>query len=228
VKKIARLFKLLLLLGLIFPSLGTDPKISAEEDLRQRMKALREGNLLLEAERRLASKKGSYLVLDLRRNSGEGSAKLAIKNRGIVLRELSLLRYSLRKSKGFVFEPMALAQKGTFFPPKRKEIKPGKTDGAEESSGELDFLELKDMPTSYKLVFSETLFVSVGAAPQDLPSKVFHTVRSVVRHIFHSLVLIWSHIKGKEVAFIEITLAKEDAQALYWSSEIGMNILVIQ
>lgn len=227
-EKTAHRLKLLIFLALCFSSFGTDSKAATEEGLLPRIKALKEENRLLEAERRLASKKASYLVLDLRRDSGGGSPKLTIKNRGIVLRELSLVRYSLRKSKGFVFEPLPLTKKGTFFPPKRKEIKPGKTDGAEEASGELDFLELKDMPTSYKLMFGEVLLVSVVAMPQDLPSKVFHVVRSLLRHVLHSLLLVWSRFQGKEVAFVEITLIREDAQALYWSSEVGMNLLVFR
>ncbi len=228
-EKTAHLLKIFLLISLVFTFLGGDRRASAaEESPLQRMKALKEENRLLEAERRLASKKASYLVLDLRRDSGETSGKLAIKNRGIVLRELPLVRYSLRKSKGFVFEGMALSRKGAFFPPKRKEIKPGKTDGTDEASDALDFLELKDMPTSYRLLFGETFSVSVAATPRDLPSKAFYVVRSVLRHLYHSLLLIWNRFKGKEVAFLEVTMDKEDAQALYWSSEIGMSVLVIR
>lgn len=226
-KKIAQFHKRVLSLGCLFFFLGGALNASPEETAVQRVKALKEENRLLEAERRLASKKTSYLVLDLRRGPGEETPKLAIKNRGIVLRELFLLGYRLRKSKRFVFEPMTLAQKETFFPPKRKEIKPGKTDGAEETSGELDFLELKDMPTSYKLVFGDSLFISVAAAPQDLPSKAIYVARTILRHVFHSLVFIWNRLKGREVAFVEITMIKEDVQALYWSSEIGMPLLLI-
>jgi hypothetical protein len=229
VKKANWQFNFSLFLFLILFSLGgSSQAIAGGESTGQKIRALKDENRLLEAELRLASKGTSYIILDLRTESDSVPGRVSLKNRGIVLREFDVKRIRYRRTKGLVIEPIPLIKKMAFFPLKRKEIRPHKPEDGAEANGPLDFLELKDIPSNYTLSFGKGLLISVAGQPKGLLSRFIHFIRSTLIHIRYSLAIVWNHLWKNDFAIIEMIMGKEDAQALYWSLNEGMSIVVME
>ena len=228
-KKINLQFNIPLFLFLILSSLGTSSQaIAGGDSIGQKIRDLKDENSLLEAELRLASKGTSYIILDLRTESDSVPVRINLKNRGIVLREFDAERIRYRRTKGLVIEPIPLIKKMAFFPLKRKEIRPHKPEDGADTISELDFLKLKDMPSNYTLSFGKGLLISITGQPKGLISRFTHLIRSILIHIRYSLTIVWKHLWKNEFAIVEIIMGKEDAQALYWSLEEGMSIVITE
>jgi len=229
VKKTNLQFNFPLFLFLILFSIGGSPQaIAGGDSIGQKIRVLKDENCLLEAELGLASKGTSYVILDLRTDSDSVPMRIRFKNRGIVLREFDADRIKHRGIKGLVIEPIPLVRKMAFFPPKRKEIKPHKPEDGVDTIVQLDFLELKDIPSNYTLSFGRELLVSITGQPKGLIPKFIHLIRSILIHIRYSLTIVWNHLWKNKFAIIEIVMGKEDAQALYWSLEEGMSIVIVE
>ncbi|MGQ9646250.1 MAG: hypothetical protein ACUVWO_06895 [Thermodesulfobacteriota bacterium] len=123
-------------------------------------------------------------------------------------------------------EPVPLLRKRAFFPISRKEIRPHKPEEGPEADGEMDFLELKDMPSDYTLIFGRGLFISVKRQPKGFIQRFGYLIRSLFIHIRNSLTVVWNRLWNNEFAIIEVRMRSEDAQCLYWSLEQGVNIVV--
>ena len=222
-------FNFPLFLFLILFSLGgSSQAIAGGDSIGQKITDLKDENSLLEAELRLASKGVSYVMLDMRTESDSIPVRINLKNRGRVLREFDVERIRYRRTKGLVIEPIPLIKKMAFFPLKRKEIRPHKPEDGADAIGKLDFLELKDIPSNYTLSFGKGLLISVAGQPKGLISRFIHLIRSTLIHIRFSLAIIWNHFWKNDFAIIEIIMGNEDAQALYWSLNEGINILVME
>lgn len=202
--------------------------IAGGDSIGQKIRVLKDENSLLEAELRLASQGTSYIILDLRTESDSVPVRINLKNRGIVLREFDLDKIRYRRTKGLVIEPIPLVKKMAFFPPKRKEIRPHKPEDGADTISQVDFLESKDIPSNYTLSFGKGLFISITGQPKGLIPRFIHLIRSILIHIRYSLTIVWNHFWKNEFAIIEIIIGKEDAQALYWSLEEGMSIVVME
>ena len=203
--------------------------IAGGDTMAQKLRALEDENHLLEAELRLASKGMSYIILDLRTESDSVPVRMDLKNRGMVLRQFGIESIRYRGTKGFVIEPIPLIRKRAFFPPKRKEIKPLKAEETLDTSSELEFMELKDMPADYTLMFAKGLYISVTGQPGGfILSRVIHVMRSIVRHARYSLTMVWNYLLKRDCAIIEIAMGQEDAQTLFWSLDVGMPIVVVE
>jgi hypothetical protein len=229
VKKENLQFNFPLFLFLILFSLGgSSQAIAGGDSIGQKIRDLKDENSLLEAELKLASKGTSYIILDLRTDSDSVPVRIRLKNRGIVLREFDADKIKHRRMKGLVIEPIPLVRKMAFFPPKRKEIKPYKPEDGTDLMSDLDFLELKDIPSNYTLSFGRGLLVSITGQTKGLIFRFIHLARSILIHIRYSLTIVWNHLWKNEFAIIEIVMGKEDAQALYWSLEEGMSIVIVE
>jgi hypothetical protein len=202
--------------------------IAGGDSIGQKIRDLKDENSLHEAELRLASKGTSYIILDLRTESDSAPVRINLKNRGIVLREFDVARIRYRRTKGLLIEPIPLIKKMAFFPPKRKEIRPHKPEDGANTISQVDFLELKDVPSSYTLSFGKGLLISITGQPNGLISRLIHLISSILIHIRYSLTIVWNHLWKNEFAMIEIIMGKEDAQALYWSLNEGMSIVVME
>ena len=220
---------LLFLLMILIPFGVSSQGITDGDTMAQKIRALEDENHLLDAELRLASKGMSYIILDLRTESDSTPVRMDLKNRGMVLREFGIDRIRYRGTKGLAIEPIPLIKKTAFFHPKRKEIKPLKPEEALDTISELEFMELKDMPSDYTLLFAKGLYISVTGQPKGLIlRRIIHVMRSIFRHIRYSLTMGWNYLLKKDCAIIEIAMGKEDAQALFWSLEEGMNIVLVE
>jgi hypothetical protein len=228
-KKINSQLNIPLFLFLILSSLGAySQAIAGGDSIGQKIRALKDENCLLEAELGLASKGISYIILDLRTESDSVPVRINLKNRGIVLREFDVERIKYRWTKGLVIEPLPLIKKMVFFHPKRKEIRPHKPEDGADTISQVNFLELKDMPSNYTLSFGKELLISITGQPKGLISRFIHLISSILIHIRYSLTIVWNHLWKNEFAIIEIIMGKEDAQALYWSLEEGMSVVVME
>jgi len=218
----------LFLFMILFSLRAYSQAIAGGDSIGQKIRDLKDENSLLEAELRLASQGESYIILDLRTESDSVPVRITLKNRGIVLREFDVEKIRYRRTKGLVIEPIPLVKKMAFFHPKRKEIKPHKPEDGADRISQVDFLELKDIPSNYTLSFGRGLFISTTGQPKGLISRFIHLIRSTLIHIRYSLTIVWNHLWNNELAIIEIKMGKEDAQALYWSLEEGMSIVVME
>jgi len=228
-KKINFQLKILLFLFMILFSLRAySQAIAGGDSIGQKIRDLKDENSLLEAELRLALQGASYIILDLRTESDSVPVRINLKNRGRVLREFDVERIRYRRTKGLFIEPIPLIKKMVFFHPKRKEIRPHKPEDGADAIGQLDFLELKDMPSNYTLSFGKGLLISITGQPKGLIFRFIHLISSILIHIRYSLTIVWNHLWKNEFAIIEIMVRKEDAQSLYWSLEEGMNIVVME
>ena len=176
----------------------------------------------------LASKGRSYIILDLQTESDSVPVGINLKNRGMTLREFDVGRIRYRRTKGLAIEPFLLIKKVAFFHPKRKEIRPYKPGDRADTISELDFLELKDIPSNYTLLCGRGLFISITGQPKGLLSRLIHLISSLLMHIRYSLTLVWNHLWKNDFAIIEITMCREDAQTLHWSLEENMNIVIME
>jgi hypothetical protein len=202
--------------------------IAGGDSIGQKIRDLKDENSLLETELRLASKGTSYIILDLRTESDSAPVRINLKNRGIVLREFDVDRIRYRRTKGLLIEPIPLIKKMAFFPPKRKEIRPHKPEDGANTISQVDFLELKDVPSSYTLSFGKGLLISITGQPNGLISRLIHLISSILIHIRYSLTIVWNHLWKNEFAIIEIIMGKEDAQTLYWSLEESISIVIME
>jgi len=180
---------------------------------------------LLEAELKLARKGRAYIILDT------SPKRIYLKNRGITLREFEIIDTRHWGGREGVSGPIVLLKKRSLFKPERKEIKPPPKDKDVEpvdTTPSLEFLELKDMPSNYTLLFEKGVSVSVRATPGEgvigWPKYLF---LSMLRHIHYSFRTVWNYLRGKPFTMIELTMNKEDAQALFWTLQEGVNILII-
>jgi hypothetical protein len=218
----------LFLFMILFSLRAYSQAIAGGDSIGQKIRDLKDENSLLEAELRLASKGISHIILDLRTESDSVPVRINLKNKGIVLREFDVERIRYRRTKGLVIEPIPLIKKMAFFHPKRKEIRPHKPEDGADTISQLDFLELKDIPSNYTFSFGKGLLISITGQPKGLISRFIYLISSIPIHIRHSLTMVWNHLWKNELAIIEIIMGKEDAQALYWSLEEGMSIVIME
>lgn len=218
----------LFLFLILFSLRGYSQAIAGGDSIGQKIRALKDENRLLETELRLVSKGISYIILDLRTESDSVPVRINLKNRGIVLREFDVNRIRYRRTNGLVIEPIPLIKKMAFFHPKRKEIRPHKPEDGADTINQLDFLELKDIPSNYTLSFGRRLLISITGQPKGLISRFIHLISSILTHIRFSLTIVCNHLWKNEFAIVEIVMGKEDAQSLYWSLEEGMSIVVME
>ncbi|HOI44889.1 MAG TPA: hypothetical protein PLX50_04690 [Candidatus Aminicenantes bacterium] len=169
----------------------------------------------LEQELALAASPDCYFICDLREK------RLVLKSNATILRtwEISGLR---AWGKPVPLKTLPLVKKSTLNPPQRNLIKPG--DKKEEGGAfELQALEIKDMPTSFRLDFEGDISLSVSSKKKGAWSRLARLGRALAWNIgmpFRTLRLV--HEKKSQTT-IDITLGEErDAQAVYWAFYDGI------
>jgi hypothetical protein len=171
------------------------------------------GQQPLEAELSLASASDLYIIIDL------GEKKIDLKAKGILLRTWKIEKIHLWGDP-VLSNPVCLVKKSALFPPKREEIKPN--EAFEETSFELEALELKDMPSSYGLSLERNISIYIRAKSKgwtSFPGKIGFTTRWL---LFPPLRTFWSKVKKNSFTAFDITLEnKEESRSLYWA--VGEN-----
>ena len=169
-----------------------------------------EQNRLLEAELALAKTSASYLVMDFSEKS------ISLKSRGIVLK-----KWEIRKARfwgqSIPIKALGLLKKSAWFPPKRKNIVPGK-----EAQGDVDLevLELREMPSRYRLTFPDGIHISIRPRTKKFFAFLGNVGTSIGRLILLPLKALWFKINKKRFSEIELVMANEnDSKGIYWSLE---------
>ncbi len=171
---------------------------------------------LLESELELAKKPHIYFIFDLKKG------EIFLKSRGIVLKEMKIadMKFWGRTADT---RPHILLKKSSLFKPKRVTIEPNKNKEKETTtttntgSFEVEALELKDMPTSYRLVFHEGIFVSIRPKAAGFFSRLYSIGRYLNWYISRPLLTLWNSIKHKPFTVIYLTVNEQDARSIYWS-----------
>jgi hypothetical protein len=176
-------------------------------------------NQLLEAEAALAKAPASYFIMDL------GEKAVLLKARGIVLK-----KWELRKAKfwgkAVSIKAVQLLKKSAWFPPKRKNIVPGKD---EQGNIDLGILELKDMPSLYRLTFPDRIQISVRPKSGKFLLFFRNVGNALRRYTYLPIKTLLLSLKKKSFTEIELVMANEkDSKALFWAFLEGQNCIMYQ
>jgi hypothetical protein len=176
-----------------------------------------EMNQLLEAEAGLAKAPSSYFIVNL------GEKAVFLKAKGIVLKKWELQKAKFW-GKAVSIKALQLSKKNAWFPPKRKNIVPGKD---EQGNVDLGVLELKDMPSLYRLEFRDRIRILV----RPKSGKFFLFVRNVGnafrRFTYLPLKTLWLTLRKRDFTEIELVMASEkDAKAMFWAFLEGQSCIV--
>jgi hypothetical protein len=184
------------------------------QDLLQQFRAI----TFLEAELALASKPAIYLVLDLTSNI------VQLKAKGMILRELAVAHSSFWGDP-LPIKPLVLIKKSSFVKPERVVIKPG--EAVDKDSFQIAALELDDMPQRYALELEDNITINVKPHTEGFfPAigKGFSWLASSISRPFPTL---FRKVQGRSLTEIDLWLAYEHAQALYWAFTEGMEVLIL-
>ena len=183
------------------------------EAMSKNAAVLEDKTLLLESELELAKKPHIYFIFNLK-NGG-----IFLKSRGVMLKEMKIEDIKFW-GRPLDTKPRTLLKKSSLFEPKREKIEPEKSkekETTDTSSFEVKALELKDMPTSYRLVFHESIFISIRPKATGIISKLYNTGRFVIWYLSRPILTVWHSIRSKPFAAIYLTVNEEDARSIYWS-----------
>jgi hypothetical protein len=182
----------------------------------EKMKAV-EMNQLLEAEAGLAKASSSYFIMDI------GEKAVFLKARGIVLKKWELQKAKFW-GKAVSIKALQLSKKNAWFPPKRKNIVPGKD---EQGNVDLGVLELKDMPSLYRLEFRDRIRILVRPKSRKFFLFVRNVGNAFRRFTYLPLKTLWLALRKRDFTEIELVMASEkDAKAMFWAFLEGQSCIV--
>ena len=175
-----------------------------------------EENQFLEAELNLAKKPNIYFVFDLEKKMVE------IKVRGTTLREFPIEGVRLWGSPPVV-SYSKLIKKTALLKPKRKEIKPKKEKDSDEEQDtfQIEALELKDMPSSYKLLFDNGMRLLVSPKPEGFFGWIAHALRTTLWYVVRPLESAINMLLKRPFYALRIEVSKDDARRIYWAFPEG-------
>ncbi|MGB6338566.1 MAG: hypothetical protein WBF32_02230 [Candidatus Aminicenantaceae bacterium] len=163
----------------------------------------------LQAEFSLAVSTDLYIVFDI------PGRKIDLKAKGIILRTWKIEKIRLWGDP-IPLNPASLLKKSALFPPQREDIKPGETD--QETTFELETLELSDMPSSYTLRLEQNISMYIGPQSTGWTSFLRNIGYSLRWHFYPPLKTVWTKVKKQSFTVFEVTLEnKEESQAFYWA-----------
>jgi len=178
---------------------------------------VRENNLL-KSEQQLAKTPQVYVLFNL------VEKKIFIKARGTVLKELSI--DSLRIwGASIQVKPMTLLKKDALIEPGRKEIKPAKE--GEETTSELQALQVGDMPARYRLSLDGNIWLYVRPRAEGTLSTLLNILSSLKSYlIIKPLGTLWYVLRGGSFTEIVVYVSENDARSLYWTFQEGYGCII--
>jgi hypothetical protein len=208
-----------LLTGLILAAavLGATPQAADRRVLTDQAK-------LLDQELALAKTNKSYIYVDL----SVGRVELRIQ--GLVLKTWAVSGYS-QWGRPLPSGSFKLQKKEALRTPERKNITPGveKEKGEKSNGGDLEVLEVKDMPGHFNLGCEGGITLRFRASSGKLSKRMAHFAASLGRSIYLPLRTLLASIRKSDFTDAQIVLTSEtDVQSLYWTAEEGMSVLVMR
>jgi len=196
----------------LFLTLGVEAAPAAELD-----QLARENNLL-KSEHQFAKTPHVYVLFDL------VEKKIFIKVRGTVLKELPITSLKIWGAPISV-KPMTLLKKDAFIEPGRKEIKPAKE--GEETTSELQALQVGDMPARYRLSLDGNIWLYVRPRAEGTLSTLLNTLSSLKSYvIIKPMGTLWHALRGESFTEVVIYLSENDARSLYWAFQEGYGCVI--
>ena len=196
----------------LFLTLGAEAASAAELD-----QLARENNLL-KSEHQFAKTPHVYVLFDL------VEKKIFIKVRGTVLKELPITSLKIWGAPISV-KPMTLLKKDAFIEPGRKEIKPAKE--GEETTSELQALQVGDMPARYRLSLDGNIWLYVRPRAEGTLSTLLNTLSSLKSYvIIKPMGTLWHALRGESFTEVVIYLSENDARSLYWAFQEGYGCVI--
>jgi len=196
----------------LFLTLGVEAAPAAELD-----QLARENNLL-KSEHQFAKTPHVYVLFDL------VEKKIFIKVRGTVLKELPITSLKIWGAPISV-KPMTLLKKDAFIEPGRKEIKPAKE--GEETTSELQALQVGDMPARYRLSLDGNIWLYVRPRAEGTLSTLLNTLSSLKSYlIIKPLGTLWYVLRGGSFTEIVVYVSENDARSLYWTFQEGYGCVI--
>jgi hypothetical protein len=203
-------YKLLFLC--LFLAVGVEATPTPELD-----RLVRENNLL-KSEHQLAKTPQVYVLFDL------VEKKILVKARGTVLKELSIDSFGIW-GKLIQVKPLSLLKKDALIKPERKEIKPNKDD--EETTSELEVLQVGEMPARYRLSLDEHIWLYVRPKAEGTLSTLLNVLSSLKSYlIIKPMGTLWHALRGESFTEIVLYLSENDARSLYWAFEEGYGCVI--
>lgn len=173
---------------------------------------------LLKSELMLAKKPIIYFIFNLK------DRVVLLKSRGIVLKQMKVENVEFWGDPVDA-TPLLMIKKSALFEPERIKIDPNKnkeeeadtTTPANPGAFDVEALELKDMPTSYRMEFSNGIFIAVRPKKAGLISGIYNTVRYLGWYITRPILTVWNTSRSRTFTSIYLTVSDEDARSIYWS-----------
>ncbi len=173
---------------------------------------VRENNLL-KSEHQLAKTPQVYVLFDL-----------VEKNIFIKVKELSIDSFGIW-GKSIQVKPLTLLKKDALIEPGRKEIKPAKE--GEETTSELEVLQVGEMPARYRLSLDEHIWLYVRPKAEGTLSTVLNILSSLKSYlIIKPLGTLWHALRGESFTEIVLYLSENDARSLYWALQEGSGCMI--
>jgi hypothetical protein len=175
-------------------------------------------NDLLKSEHQLAKTPQVYVLFDL------VEKKIFIKARGTVLKELSIDSLGIWGASIQV-KPMTLLKKDALIEPERKEIKPAKE--GEETTSELQALQVGDMPARYRLSLDGNIWLYVRPRAEGTLSTLLNILSSLKSYlIIRPMGTLWYVLRGGSFTEIVVYVSENDARSLYWTFQEGYGCVI--
>jgi len=171
-------------------------------------------NLFLKSEYNLAKDSQIYIIFNLIEK------RILIKAKGITLKEYSIDYF---RSWGHPIQPkpLTLLKKGFLIKFERKKIIPPENENTMSSS--LDMLEVKDMPSRYRLKWEGPVWMYIRPKSEGVFSKFLNSLSLIKSFILIKPIGMLAYtVVGKRFTEIEIYLLNEkDSKSLFWTIQEG-------
>lgn len=178
---------------------------------------------LLAAEINLAKTNKSYFYVDLK----ERRVELRIK--GIVLKTWDVAGYS-QWGRPLASGSFKIEKKEALRTPKRTNITPVADKGKNEKpkSGDLEVLEMKDMPAHFSFECEKGIMIHFKSRPKTVSDRVANFFGSLGRSIYLPIKTLLAAAKKTNFTDIQFVMRnKSDAQGIYWTAEEGMSLIIL-
>ena len=176
---------------------------------------------LLQHELRLARENQLYFVFDLPQQT------VSFRANGVSVVALPVAGWRLwGPPRGE--EVSVLADKESFDAPQRPRVPAAPANGpaAITESGNLDALEIDDMPLRYRLLLDDGTVIRVLPIPDGVLSQTLQGMRSTAWYLSRPLISDWNFLHGRPYTELVLALRPQDARLLYWSFTAGGRCLI--
>ncbi len=176
---------------------------------------------LLRQELHLAKENQIYFVFDL------PAHQVSFRASGLSVAELPLAGWRLW---GHPREPRidVLVEKDTLAEPQRTKIRvaPAAETPTLTAGGDLQALEIDDMPVRYQLLFDDGTVIRVAPCARGVFGRIIDGWRWAAWCLSRPLISDWKFFRGKPYTELVLVLQPRDAQLLYWSFTAGGRSLI--